>query len=104
MKADNGILQKFRPTYRHGTILHQSNAYIERKLRVWRAQKCNRFVGAKNVLVDTGLQTSRFHAAPNRADNGNLGKFGAADHNGTVFAPKQCSYQKVATGMECLKM
>ena len=38
------------------------------------------------------------------AENENLGKFVAADHNGTVFAPKQCLYEKVAMGMQSLKM
>ena len=38
------------------------------------------------------------------AENGYLGKFGNADHNGTAFAPKQCLYQKVAMAMQSLKM
>ena len=39
-----------------------------------------------------------------RAENGTLGNFEAVDHNGTVFAPKQCLYQKVAMYMENPKM
>ena len=38
------------------------------------------------------------------AENGNLGKFEAVDHNGTAYAPKQYLYQKVAMGMENPKM
>ena len=34
--------------------LHQGNLYIKRKLRVWRAQKCNLLVGAKTALTSTG--------------------------------------------------
>ena len=40
--------------------VHQINDYIKRKLRVWRAQKCNFLVGAKIVPTSTGLQTTRF--------------------------------------------
>ena len=41
----------------------------------------------------TGLQTTRFHAVPYRADNRNLRKFGSTYCHGTTFAPKQCLYQ-----------
>ena len=33
-----------------------------------------------------------------------MGKFEAVENNGTAFPPKQCLYQKVAVGMENLKM
>ena len=48
--------------------------------------KFSRFFGAKNVLADSSMQTTRFHAAPNKADNGDLGKFGVTYLDGTVFA------------------
>ena len=51
-----------------------------------------------------GLPTTRFHAASNRAKNENLEMFGATYPHGTVFALRQCLYQKEATGMESLKM
>ena len=57
--------------------LHLGNVYIKSKLRVRRAYKCNRLVGAINALAVTGLQTTRFHTAPYRADIGNFEKFGA---------------------------
>ena len=38
------------------------------------------------------------------AENGNLGKFEAAENHGTAFVPEQCLYQKVAVGMENPKM
>ena len=44
------------------------------------------------------------HAAPNRADNGNLWKFGATFLHGTVFAPKQSLCEKEGTSMESLKL
>ena len=41
--------------------LHQSNVYIKRKLRVWRAQKCIALVRGKTPSTCTGLQTTPFH-------------------------------------------
>ena len=84
--------------------LHQGNVYINRKLWVWGAQKCNRCVGAENALVVTGLQTNRLRLSPHVLENGNLGKLGATYLQGTVFAPRQCLYQKEASGMGSLRM
>ena len=109
--------------------LHQSNDRIKRKLRVWRLRKrssligaksaltcarqgtcvmenlkCNRFLGAIKALDVTALQITRFRPPPYKADNGNFGNFETFDHHGTVFAPKQSLHQKVAVGMENLKM
>ena len=84
--------------------LHESNDYIKRKLRVWKSKKCNRFLGAKNLLAVAGIQIIMIHSKPNRADNGNLGKLGLIYLHGTEFAPKQWLYEKEATGMESLKM
>ena len=64
----------------------------------------NRFVDEIDALGFTGGQITRFHAPPYRGGNGNLGKFEAVDCNGTVFAPKQCLYQKLASGTENLKI
>ena len=41
--------------------LHQSNGYIKRKLRIWRAQKCIALVSAETVLTSAGSQTTPFH-------------------------------------------
>ena len=84
--------------------LHQSNVYINRKLLVWRAQKCNLLVGAKTVQTSAGLQTTPCHAAPYGVDTGNFRKFGSTSLLGTVFLPKQCLYQKEATSVESPKM
>ena len=46
--------------------------------------------GAINALGFTGRRMTRVHAPPYRADIGNLGNFEDVDHNGTVFAAKQC--------------
>ena len=41
--------------------LQQSNCYIKRYLRVWRAQKYNAIVGAETVLTSAGPQTTPFN-------------------------------------------
>ena len=87
-----------------GPCLHQSNLYMKRKLRKWRTHKCNPCFGAESPLRTTGLQTTRFHAAPYRADSATLRKLGATFRHGTVFARKQPLYQKEATEMENPKM
>ena len=72
--------------------LHQSNGYIKRKLRVWRAQKCNALVGAETVLTSAGPQSTPLHGGQFRADNGNMRKFGPTNPHGTAFVPKQWLY------------
>ena len=84
--------------------LHQSNLYIKRKLHVWRVPKCIPLVGAKTALTSAGWQATPSHVRQNRAKNGNLRKTESSFPHGTVFAPKQCLYQKEATGMESPKM
>ena len=84
--------------------LHQSNVYITRKLRVLRVQKYTPLVGVKTSLTSVGLQTTPSQVSQYMAENGNLHKSGFTFCRGTVFAPKECLYQKEATGMECLKM
>ena len=41
--------------------LHQSNCYIKRNIRVWRAQKCIAQFGAQTVLTSVGPQITPFH-------------------------------------------
>ena len=84
--------------------LHLGNAYIKRKLRVWRAYKSNHLVGAIHIQADTGFPTTRLETRTYRNDNGNFGQFGARYPHGTVFALRQCLHQKEATGMDSVKM
>ena len=84
--------------------LHQSNGYIKRKLRVWRAQKCIFLVGAETVPTSAGPQTTPFHGWQYRAENGKKAKPRAYRSHGTAFVPKQWLHQKEATGMESSKM
>ena len=54
------------------TRLHQSNGYINRKLRVWLAQKLNILVGAETEFTSAGPQATPFHGAQYRAENGKM--------------------------------
>ena len=83
--------------------LHQSNGYIKRKLRVWRAQKCIALVGAEIVHTSAMPQTTPFHGDQYRDRNGNMRNFGPTNPLGTAFAPKQWLYQKDPTDMESSK-
>ena len=84
--------------------LDQCNVYIVRKLRVWRAQKCNFLVSAKTGPIGTCQQTNPCHLAPYRTSNENFRNYGATFCHGTVFAPMQTLYCKKATGVESQKM
>ena len=84
--------------------LHQSNGFINRKLRAWRVQKCIALVGADTVLTSWGPETTPFQGRQYRTQNGNMRNFGPTNPHGTAFAPKQWLYQKEATGMESPKM
>ena len=84
--------------------LHQSNVYIKRKLQVWRVQKCIPLTGAKTALTCAGLQTILSQVSQYSVKNGNLRKSGSTFCHGTLLPPKQCLYQKEATGLESPKM
>ena len=86
------------------TSLHQSNVYLKRKLQVWRVQKCIPLVGAKIELACAGWKTTPSHVSQYRTENGNFRETVSTFRYCTVFAPKQCLYQKEATGMEIQKM
>ena len=80
--------------------LHQGNIYTKRKLRVWRDQKCIPLVGAITALTCAGRQNTQSRGKKYKAQNGKLRKLGRTYRHGTLFAPRQYSYQKKATGME----
>ena len=84
--------------------LHQSNGYMETKLRAWRVQKCIVLVGADTVLTSSGQKLPRFMGVSIGPRNGNMRNFRPSNRYGTAFAPKQWLYQKEATGMESSKM
>ena len=47
--------------------LHQSNGYIKRKLRAFRAQKCFAHVFAETVITSAGPKTTPFHGGQYRS-------------------------------------
>ena len=73
--ANNGDLRKFGSTFRHGTTFAPKECLHQRKLLVWRVQKCIPLVGAKPALTCAGLQTTMSHVRRYRAENGNFRKF-----------------------------
>ena len=64
--------------------LHQSNVYIERKLRVWRVQKCIPLVGAETALTCASLHTTLSDVRQHSPENGN---------SGLLFAMIPCLHQ-----------
>ena len=99
-----GNLGKFGATFRLGTVFAPRQCLYQKEATGVGSLKMYRFLGAVNTLAVTGLQTTRFDSSPYMAAIGNLGKFGATFRLGTVFAPRQCLYQKEATGVGSLKM
>ena len=103
--AETGNLGQFRFANHNGTVyapkqcLYQKVPMGMQSLKIQSLCRCNKHTGHYGLANFT-----RFYAPTYMDENGNLGKFGAADHNGTVFAPKQCLYQKVALGMKSLKI
>ena len=51
---------------------HQGNIYTERKLRVWRDQKCIPLVGATTILTCAGRQNNPSGGRRYRAQNAKL--------------------------------
>ena len=89
------------PMVRH---LHQSNGYIKRKIRVWRAQKYIALVGAGTELTSAGPQTTPFYGRQYRDGNGKMQSFGPTNPHGTAFPQEECLHLKYTTAMEIPKM
>ena len=83
--------------------LHQCKVYIQRKVRVWRAQKCNFLVSAKTELAVMGQQTTPCIASPCWASNRKFQNFRATYRHASVLTPMQCLYCKEAMGVESSK-
>ena len=84
--------------------LHQGNIYTNRKLRVWRDQKCIPLVGAITPLTCADRQNTPSRWRQYRAKNGKVGKLGRTYGYGTLFAPRKYFKEKEATGMESPEM
>ena len=84
----NGNMRNFGSTNPHGTAFAPKQWLYQRKLRVWRAEKCIALVGAKAVLTSAGPQTTPFHGGQYWDGNGNMRNFGHTNPHGTAFAAK----------------
>ena len=102
--VSNRNLQNYGAAFCHGTVLHHCKVYIERKLRVRRAEKRNFLVSANTTPTGACQQTITCLAAPYLASNRNFQNFVPSYRHGTVFAAIQCLYCKEATGVESPKM
>ena len=101
-RAENGNLGNFETVENNGTAfapkqgLYQKVAVGVENLLIQSPSRCNKLTGryspTNNPVLSIGY----------RAVNGNLGNFEAVENDGTAFPPTQCSYQKVAVGMENL--
>ena len=89
-RASNEIFEILGILFPMVPCLHKCKVYIKRRLRVWRAHKCNFLASAKTVPTGTGQQTTPCFAASYWARNRNFQNFGATYRHGTVFAPMQC--------------
>ena len=84
--------------------VHQRNIYIQRKLRIWREQKCIPLVSGETPPTCAGRQTTPCYGGRYMAENRNLRKFGWTYRHGTVITPRQCLFPKQATGVETTEM
>ena len=104
-RAELGNLRKSGSTFGHSTEFAPKQCfYVKRNLRVWTVKKCIPLVSAKTSFTCPGLQMTPSQESQYRAENKILRKSGSTFSHGTVFAPKQCLYQKEATGMESPKI
>ena len=67
-------------------------------LKMYFSRRC------KKLTYLCGLQTTPSHVRQYKGENGNLRKSGSTISHGTVFARKQCLYQKEAMSIETPKM
>ena len=91
-RANDENLGIFGATYPHGTVFALRQCLYQKEATGMERLKCNQLVGTIYILADTGLPTTWFHAESYRADDENLGIFGATYPHGTVFALRQCLY------------
>ena len=96
-RTANGNFWKFWSTNRHGIVFTQTQCLYQKKATGMES-------GVKTIPTCTRPHTTLFYAAWCLAVNENLRKLGSTYHHGTVFAPKQCLYQKTGTGMKSPKM
>ena len=100
-----GRERKLGSTYRHGTVFAPKECLYQKEDTGMESPK-SVFIQSvqKNSLTYAGLQTTPSQVSQYRAENENLRKFMSTFSHCTMFASKQCLFQKEATGMESPKM
>ena len=99
-RAQNGNLRKSGSTFRHGTVFAPKQYSYQREATGMKSQKMHSSGQCKNRIYLCWTETTKSHVSQYKAENGNLRKSRSIFHHCTVFAPKQCLYQKEATGMD----
>ena len=103
-RAENGNLWKYRSTFRHGTVFAQNQCLYQKEATGMESPKMHSSSRCQNCTYLCGTAYYPSHVSKYRAEKGNLRKSGSTFYHDTVFAPKQCLYQKEATGMEIPKV
>ena len=98
--AEKGNLHKLGWIFRHGTVSAPRQCLHQTEATGMETHKCICLVGPETTLTCPGRQTTPSQGGRYRTENGNLRKLGWTCRHGTMFAPRQCLYQKEATGME----
>ena len=91
-------------TFCHGTVFEPKHCLYQKEATGMESPKMYSSSRCKNLTCLCRTANDPVSSSQYRAKNGNLWKFGSTFFHGTVFAPKQCLYQKEATGMESPKM
>ena len=85
--APNGNMRNFGPTNPHGTAFAPKQWLYQKEAMGMKSSKCIALVGADTVLTTAWPQTTPFHGG-NKAQNGNIRKFGPTYPHGKALAPK----------------
>ena len=104
IKPKKGKLGIFEAVEENGTVfapsqcLHLNVVMGMENLKMQSLSPCNK------RTVRYGPANNPVSCTEESPKNGNLGIFEAVEDNGTALAPRECFHQKVAMGMENLKM
>ena len=91
-------------TFHHGTVFAPEDCLYQKEATSMESPKMYSSSRCKYRTYLFGTATTPCQASQYTAENRNLRKSWSTFRHGTVFPPKQCLYQKEATGMESPKM
>ena len=99
-RPENGNLRKLGCTYHHGTVFAPRQYFYQKEATAMERPEMYSPSLCKNSSYLCWLSNYPSQGSRYRPENGNLHKLGWTYRHGTVFAPRQCLYQKEATGTE----